>query len=83
VEFVKHFIPYSLLPNLYNSADAFVLASHGEGWGLPLMEAMAMKKPAIGTNWGGNLAFMNSRNSFLVDVEKMEKAPKPNVRTSL
>lgn len=40
VKFINHFVPYSLLPALYSSADAFVLASHGEGWGLPLMEGM-------------------------------------------
>lgn len=39
---------------------------------------MAMKKPTIGTNWGGNLAFMNSLNSFLVDVVGMEDANNPN-----
>jgi hypothetical protein len=36
---------------LYRAADAFVLATHGEGWGRPLMEAMAMGLPAIATAW--------------------------------
>jgi glycosyltransferase involved in cell wall biosynthesis len=36
---------------MYSSVDAFVLASHGEGWGLPYMEAMAMGLPCIATNW--------------------------------
>lgn len=30
------------MPRLYKAADAFVLPTHGEGWGLPLLEAMAM-----------------------------------------
>jgi hypothetical protein len=38
---------------LYSTVDAFVLASHGEGWGLPYMEAMAMGLPCIATNWWG------------------------------
>ena len=44
---------YEALPALFASADAFVLPSHGEGWGLPLMEAMAMELPTIGTAFGG------------------------------
>jgi glycosyltransferase involved in cell wall biosynthesis len=34
--------------------DAVVLATHGEGWGLPLVEGMAMGLPVIATNWSGN-----------------------------
>lgn len=30
------------MPALYAAYSAFVLPSHGEGWGMPLMEAMAM-----------------------------------------
>lgn len=30
------------MPRLYKAFDAFVLPSRGEGWGLPIMEAMAM-----------------------------------------
>ncbi|MFX3624796.1 MAG: glycosyltransferase [Ectobacillus sp.] len=54
---------------LYKAADAFVLPSRGEGWGRPYMEAMAMALPTIGTRWGGQTAFMNDTNSYLIDVE--------------
>jgi glycosyltransferase involved in cell wall biosynthesis/Flp pilus assembly protein TadD len=54
------------VPRLYRSADAFVLASHGEGWGRPYMEAMAMGLPTIATRWSGNLEFMDDDNSYLV-----------------
>lgn len=57
------------MPRLYRSADAFVLASRGEGWGRPYMEAMAMGLPTIGTRATGNLEFMNEENSYLVDCE--------------
>ncbi|HZQ82084.1 MAG TPA: glycosyltransferase [Gaiellaceae bacterium] len=60
-------IPATELPSLYAAADAYVMASRGEGWGRPYMEAMAMGLPTIGTRFGGNLAFMHDGNSFLVD----------------
>mmetsp|Transcript_27245 Transcript_27245/g.70013 ORF Transcript_27245/g.70013 Transcript_27245/m.70013 type:complete len:175 (+) Transcript_27245:1022-1546(+) len=56
------------MPKLYKAAQAFVLPSHGEGWGLPLMEAMAMELPTIGTKFGGNVDFMDPSCSFLLDV---------------
>ncbi|MFL5963062.1 MAG: glycosyltransferase family 4 protein [Gaiellaceae bacterium] len=54
------------MPMLYAAADAFVMASRGEGWGRPYMEAMAMGLPTIGSRWSGNLAFMHDGNSVLV-----------------
>lgn len=47
-------LPYTKLPSLYKSVDAFVMATHGEGWGLPIIEAMAMELPAISTFWSGS-----------------------------
>lgn len=37
------------LAALYASADAFVLASRGEGWGRPVHEAMLMELPVVAT----------------------------------
>jgi glycosyltransferase involved in cell wall biosynthesis len=62
-------IASSALPCFYAGADAYVLASRGEGWGRPYMEAMAMGLPTIASRWSGNLEFMNDGNSFLVDGE--------------
>ena len=59
---------------LYAAADAFVLVSRGEGWGRPLAEAMAMGKPTIGTNFGGNTEFMRADNSYLIDGEAVPVA---------
>lgn len=56
---------------LYRRARAFVLLSHGEGWGLPALEAMATGTPAIVTGWGGSLAFAGGGCALLVDVEAM------------
>lgn len=60
------------LAALYRSADAFVLASRGEGWGRPYMEAMATGLPTIGTRGSGNLDFMTDDNSQLIDAELVD-----------
>jgi len=49
------------MAQLYCHADAFVLPSLGEGWGLPLAEAMAIGLPTIGTRWGGPLVSIQGR----------------------
>jgi glycosyltransferase involved in cell wall biosynthesis len=54
--------------------DCFVSLHRAEGFGLCLAEAMLMGKPTIATNYSGNLAFMNSGNSFLVDYELTQLA---------
>jgi glycosyltransferase involved in cell wall biosynthesis len=40
------------MARLYASADGFVLASRGEGWGRPLHEAMLMELPVVATRAG-------------------------------
>jgi glycosyltransferase involved in cell wall biosynthesis len=60
------------LARLYAAADAYVLASRGEGWGRPYMEALAMGLPTIASNWSGNLEFMRPETSWLVDGELVD-----------
>ena len=60
------------MAELYRSVDAFVLASRGEGWGRPYMEAMACGLPTIGTGASGNIDFMDSENSVLVPAELVD-----------
>ena len=44
------FVPDDDLPALYNLADLFAFPSHYEGFGLPLLEALACGTPALATN---------------------------------
>lgn len=60
-------LPAADMPRLYAAADAYVLASRGEGWGRPYMEAQAMGLPTIASRWGGQLEFMEEDTSWLVD----------------
>ena len=55
------------MPKLYNSMDAFVLISRGEGFALPYIEAGACGIPVIGSNVSGQTDFLNKDNSYLVD----------------
>jgi glycosyltransferase involved in cell wall biosynthesis len=50
----NHEFPYSQLGSLYRSVDCYVSAGRGEGWDMPLMEAMACGLPSIATDWGGH-----------------------------
>jgi GT2 family glycosyltransferase len=51
--------PHYQLGMLYRAADCFVAASRGEGWDMPLLEAMACGLPAIATDWGAHHAFFH------------------------
>jgi glycosyltransferase involved in cell wall biosynthesis len=57
--------------DLLESADAFVLPTRGEGWGLPIAEAMSMVLPVIITNATGITAYATNDNAYLVQIESM------------
>ncbi|MQL77663.1 hypothetical protein Taro_010070 [Colocasia esculenta] len=63
------------LPRLYKAADAFVLPSRGEGWGRPVVEAMAMELPVIVTNWSGPTEYLTEENGYPLPVDRMSKVP--------
>lgn len=57
------------------SADAFVLPTRGEGWGLPVAEAMTMGLPTIVTNWSGPAAFATAATAYLLPVSDQLSMP--------
>ena len=46
------------LADLYRACDAFVLPTCAEGWGLPLIEAVAAGLPIITTRYSGHTEFL-------------------------
>ncbi len=56
------------VPDLMRAADVFVLASHFEGFGLVVAEAMASGTPVVATDAGG-VAEVMAGTGFLVPVD--------------
>jgi glycosyltransferase involved in cell wall biosynthesis len=65
VEF-RAYVPYSALPDLYRGALAFVFPSLWEGFGLPVLEAMACGTPVI-TSAGSGTEEVAGDAALLVD----------------
>jgi len=56
---------------LIQCCDTYASLHRSEGFGLTLAEAMLLGKPAVGTNYSGNLDFMTPEVSRLVDFRKV------------
>jgi glycosyltransferase involved in cell wall biosynthesis len=72
VVFIDGHIPGAELNALFASANCYVSLHRSEGLGLGMAQAMYLGKPVIATNYSGNLEFMNSDNSLLVDYAMTE-----------
>ena len=66
VEF--HFKPgQAIIPDLYRSCDYWLFTSSEEGFGLPILEAMAVGTPVIATPAGAAPDLVNAKTGALVD----------------
>lgn len=62
----------SQIPKIYNQCDAWLFVSSIEGYGLPILEAMACGTPVIGTSCGAAPELINSDNGFLIDIDDQD-----------
>ncbi len=65
---------YAEIKDLIASSGAYITVDRANGWGMPAMEAMALRVPAITINWSGSTEFMKDYNSFLIEPTGLEKA---------
>jgi glycosyltransferase involved in cell wall biosynthesis len=71
---------FGRLPTQYNlaefifHADCGVFISRAEGWNNEVIETMAMNKPVITTNYSAHTEYCNDKNSYLVNIDRLEPA---------
>lgn len=58
---IVHFCSKNDYIKYLQSGHVFLSCARGEGWNLPLIEAMACGTPSIYSNWGGQLEFAEGK----------------------
>src|ERR1700722_622098 len=67
ISLINHDIDTTAMRALYLGADAVVNPTRGEGFGLPMAEAMALGVPVIATGFGGHTDFCTNETAWLCD----------------
>ena len=76
-------ISQNQLKYLYENSNALVAPSFGEGFGLPLAEAMLHQLPVITTAYSGQTDFCTQETAWLVDFEFQEAKTHMQLHNSL
>ncbi|OHE10576.1 MAG: group 1 glycosyl transferase [Sulfurimonas sp. RIFOXYD12_FULL_33_39] len=67
VELINLDLNDSHIVSLYKKCDTLVAPSRGEGFGLPMAEAMLFDMPVITTGFGGQRDFCDDETAWLID----------------
>jgi glycosyltransferase involved in cell wall biosynthesis len=71
IEYLDQELSGDKLAGLYTACDCLVHPYRGEGFGLPIAEAMASGLPVIVTGQGAALDYCNEENAFLIPARIM------------
>lgn len=84
IEIIKEYWPREKLLQRYVDSDCYVSASLGEGWGLPILEAIACGLPVCANLWGGHGSMLNSNTCFAIPHQEVPQfyASKPELYAS-
>jgi glycosyltransferase involved in cell wall biosynthesis len=69
VRFLDGYLHRDEIGGLLATADCYFSPHRSEGFGLTMLESMALGKPVIATAYSGNMDFMNAGNSFLLPYQ--------------
>lgn len=77
IKLIKELYSDKEMNELYQSVDCLVYPTHGEGFGLPPLEAMATGLCSIVTDWMGCREFVNGRVCYPIEVRSLEESLYP------
>jgi hypothetical protein len=63
------------MAGLHDIGNCFVLPHHGEGWGMPIHDAMMHSSLVVTTGYGGITEHLNDSNSLLIKHKLIEVKP--------
>jgi glycosyltransferase involved in cell wall biosynthesis len=66
VMLIDSFLPKKYINWLYKKSDVFALFTRGEGFGLPIAEALLHETPVVVPQWGGHIDFIHANSGFYV-----------------
>jgi len=74
-----------IIQSIHNSCDCYVAPFHGEGWGMPIHDAMLSSNQIITTKYGGVSEFLDKSSAHIINhkmgsVSNMEWSPLYNQR---
>ena len=68
---ISDLLPEEQIIKLMRRADVYTTVSHGEGFDLPMVQAMSLGKICVATRFLGHDYYMTERNSIAVDYSLM------------
>lgn len=71
---ITDFLPDTKLDQLHKACDIFVLASHGDAWGIPAHDAMGFGNAVILSNWGSfpELTYAQASSYWKPDTNRFQ-----------